>query len=221
MPTSVEAVVVLALFILPGFIAAVAYDRNAPRREVSDFRFLLQVAFWGALVHLVALPWTGGYFLQALREPNALLAVTTIPDLVRAGFVLLVLPAAAGAAAGSLLSQPRIQRALRMIGMSAVDLMPTAWDSAFKPGGKGAWLYVYIRDLKEPIIGEYGPDSVAGVSPSEHDLFLERRYQIKDGKLVPDADSAGVWIAEAQFIEFYRASKAGGQDEGKDRNRRG
>lgn len=182
------------------------YERNLPRRDLSDFRFLLQVAFWGALVHLVALPWTANYFLEGLRDARALLTVTTAADLGRAGLVLLALPALVGGVSGWLLGRDALQRLLAKLGMSSADLTPTAWDAAFRPGGKGAWVYVYLRGLAEPIVGRYGADSIAGVTPSPHDLYLEQQYRIVDGALMEVPTTAGVWLSEdeIEFIEFYR-----------------
>jgi hypothetical protein len=115
-----------------------------------------------------------------------------------------------------------VQAALRWLGLSARDSAPTAWDAAFEPGRPGAWLYVYVRGLEEPLIGEFGKGSIAGASPYAHDLFLKRRYEIVDGKFVPIASIDGLWIAGEliEYIEFLEGdqpkevSDAEGRDKG-------
>jgi hypothetical protein len=209
-PGSVEAVVVLALFLLPGYIATVVFTRNAPRAHLSDFRFVLQIAFWGALVHFVALPWTGDWLLALLRGQADVLATITAAELLKAGLLLLVLPAAVGGATGLALLRGPVRWLFDRLGMKSAAWLPTAWDYAFEPGGAGCWVYVYVKNRAQPIIGMYGPRSMAGVSPGSHDLFLQERHQFVGDSLVKVRHSQGVWIpaAEIELIEIHRAEEA-------------
>ena len=207
MPESLEAVLVLALFLVPGYICAVAFTANTPRNDVSDFRFVLQVSFWGALNLLLVLPWTAELLTKIAASKGEALLATTGPEWLRLSTAMVVVPAAMGLALRRVVTWKPVRAVLRRAGLSDTDGVPTGWDSAFKPGSPGAWVYVYVKSKSEPIIGEWGKKSIAGVSPSAHDLFLERQMEWREGQLVPIASTSGVWISEEQieFIEILRA----------------
>lgn len=207
-----EAALVLALFLVPGYIGAVAFTRNAPRNEVADVRFILQVSFWGALNFLAVVPWSGDLLANVALSGGGTLVSAGAGDLFRFALAILIVPAAVGVCARRVFAAERVQEALGVIGLSDRDTIPTAWDMAFRSGGPGAWVYVYVRSLPEPLIGEWGKKSVAGLTPSPHDLFLERRMEWKDEKLVPITATGGVWIPaeEIQFVELLRAEQEEG-----------
>lgn len=205
MPASLEAVVVIALLLLPGYIGTVTFRRGGARSEVSDTRFLLQVSFWGALSHFVAFPLTGAY-LGRVGDAFTIKSVT-VEDALLAMAVLLVLPVVVGGGARFLLNWSLMQGILGRLRMTSRDWMPTAWDDAIGEA-QAAWVRVYVRGQSEPIVGMFGKNSRAGLSPNPHDFFLQERYVWKDTGLEPVANSAGVYIAagEIEFVELFRAN---------------
>ena len=196
----------LTLFLLPGYVAAVIFTRNAPRGEISDVRFLLQVAFWGALVHLLILPWTGDYLFSLVTEFQTLFRTATpFSIVVGGGLYFLVAPAGIAFLARFIIELEGVRGRLAQLGLSTRDTMPTAWDVAFAPGRTGAWLYVYIKGQPEPILGEFGIGSIAGVSPYAHDLFLKRRFEPADGSPIAVPMNQGTWIAaeSIDYVDFF------------------
>ena len=209
LPASLEALIVLLVFLVPGYVAATTFHRNSPRGETSDLRFALQVAFWGTVVHAVALVpsvWSGRseslfFLVESLRT---LYIGATLRDVYATGVYLLILPALLGLLWHYVVAL--LEPGLAFVGLSAGSRSPTAWDRAFTPGRRGAWLYVYVRGQPEPIIGEYGIGSVAGVSPHAHDLLLKRRYDSSEiGPPTPTPLNTGVWIASdvIEYVEFF------------------
>jgi hypothetical protein len=161
----------LVLFFVPGFVATQVYVRNDPTADASHPKYLLSVAVWSAIVHVVVFPWTA----DVLRFREQLLEQ---PDVFVRWFVifLLITPALLGLAVGVLVRTRVAGWLLRLVGMSIDDRMPTAWDYAFRPGRPGAYVRVHLRGSDVPLAGKLGKKSLAGVSPEGHDLFLEESW---------------------------------------------
>ena len=53
MPDTLEALGILVLFFVPGFVATQVYVRNDPTADASHPKYLLSVAVWSAIVHVV------------------------------------------------------------------------------------------------------------------------------------------------------------------------
>lgn len=211
MPATLEALIIVLVFLVPGYVATVAFTRNAPRGEISDLRFLLQVAFWGAVTDAVLLFVNQQFLFFFLQDLRDLFAFATPDALLRGGIAFLLFPAVVASLTRRLIDVDIVQTALRAIGLSHRDRAPTAWDAAFAPGRPGAWVYVYVRGQSDPIIGELGIGSIAGVSPYEHDLFLKRRYEPSSvGPPTPVSMNEGVWIS-ADAIELVEFFNAGGE----------
>lgn len=59
MPTTIEALILIALVISPGYVCArFARDVISLTRDPGDLRFLLPAIACGTLVHIVIFPWS-------------------------------------------------------------------------------------------------------------------------------------------------------------------
>jgi len=215
METARETLVVLALLLLPGYLAAEAFVRNNPYAEPSELRFVLQLTVWSALVHLIALPVTIPLIEVIRRDPGFEILTTSFWFAVSIWFVLflIVVPLGLGVGLGGLMATRPLQRLLSRYGMGLRDQLPTAWDWTLRPRRAGGWLRVYLKNYDEPVSGRFGRESFVGLSPHSDDIFLERLTKRGSWDLVPD--SAGVWIAADQvdFVEFYdEAPSSGGSN---------
>jgi len=97
MPTTLEALEILVLFFVPGFVATQVYVRNDPTADASQPKYLLSVAVWSAIVHVLVFPATA----EILAVRDQLIQHT---DLVVRWFLvyLLAVPALLGLVIGVL-----------------------------------------------------------------------------------------------------------------------
>ena len=202
MPDTLEALGILVLFFIPGFVATQVYVRNDPTADASHPKYLLSVAVWSAIVHVVVFPWTADVLTirdQLLQRADVFVRWFVI--------FLLITPALLGMVVGVLVRTRIVGWVLRLVGMSIDDSMPTAWDYAFRPGRPGAYVRVYLRGVDVPLAGKLGKKSLAGVSPEGHDLFLEESWDLDADAWFDRASpsTAGLWIAGDQiaFVEIF------------------
>lgn len=206
MPDSLVALAIVVFFFLPGFIAAQTFIRNAPYAAPGDLRFILQVAFWGALVHALAFPLSAPLIQAWIADPY--LTNASLQFLAWLLGVIIAGPFLLGLIVGTVVRDPRVQQLLRGFGMSIAENAPTAWDVTFGPGNPGYWVKAHLRENKEIVAGKLGTSSAAGISPDPHDLYLEEQWELdKDGwflRAIPS--SHGVWITEGQidYVELFR-----------------
>jgi Family of unknown function (DUF6338) len=206
MPSTIEALAILVLFFLPGYLAASWYVRNEPHAEASGLPFLLAIAAWAAVIHSIAFPWTVPLVLALQKDP-----VGAAEDFQHwFVVVVLVVPVLLGSFSGYLMRTRRVGRVLARLGMSVDTELPTAWDFALRGGRPGTYVLARLRDGDALIGGKLGTQSLAGVSPHRHDLFLEERWDLdSDGWFArPTASSRGIWLSADQlkYVEFFKGS---------------
>lgn len=201
MPTF-ETVTVVTFFLVPGYLAATWFNRNTPYAELPQLQFVIQIAVWGAIMQLLALPLTIP-LIQLITADPQLTRLGTAFWWSAAGTALLVIfvvPISSGLILGSITRRRGVQAWLGRVGMG-VENVPTAWDFAFRPGRDPAYIRVYLKGYA-PILGVLGRESLAGLSPHDHDLFLQR---LVDEQFNDVPESTGVWISREQidYVEFY------------------
>ena len=122
---------------------------------------------------------------------------------------LILIPVILGLVTGALVRARVVGKALGRIGMSSDVQLPTAWDYALRPGRPGAFVRVYLKTGRI-VAGRLGTESLAGVSPHAHDLFLEAVFELDDDGWFASklASSAGAWIGSDQIshVEFFTGS---------------
>jgi hypothetical protein len=192
------------LVFLPGYLAASVFWRNTPRLQPTDITFALQTLMWAAVLHVLALPITIPAVRLLVADP---LSHADDPIVIRAGVALLLGAPVLGLALAWVSRAELGARALAWIGFSVSAQMPTAWDWAFRPGAPGSWIAVHIKGLPDPILGMFGSASLAGSTPAPHDLYVQERWEIVEGRFQRVPLSAGVVFAAGQieFVEFFSA----------------
>lgn len=214
MPTTQEALVIVILFVIPGFFGQWVIDRFIIRPDKTDLQTTLtsiaaSCATWAVWYPIILL-------VRQVSENTVALVVML--------FLALFVTPLIGAL---LLSSPKLpprkwaEDHLRdWFGLRPLDPRPTAWDCAFARGGK-YWVRVRLKD-GSLVHGIYEQGSWAGTSLGRHDLFLAVTYDGAGGKFggrVPR--TAGVYISpdSIELVEFWHpdeasiASMKGAEDE--------
>ncbi len=211
MPTTLEALIIIALVIAPGFVLATfASWVTAFGERTSDLRFLLPTITAGTIIHVLLSPWTvrlvDFYDDRSLRAHNV--------EVILWGLVtLLLVPASLGIVTGWLSNTRPIDRLLDGIGLGYIDRMPSSWEYVMRLQRAG---FVRVH-LKEGgvIGGRYSGNSFAGsAAGSSPDLYLEDVWRLNDrGDFERSLlDNWGVWIAAdtMQYVEFFDDPSQGG-----------
>lgn len=173
MPTSFDAVFVILLFLIPGFIARGVLSSIYPTSEPSEVRLVLTAIAlscinYGLWSWLLVLAWKGAWYEGAI--PLALLAV----------LILFLSPVVFTLAVGSFMRTDAFRKMRETFGIRHPT--PESWDYFF---GKGLPCWV-IATLKSGRVigGYYGTDSFASSFPAEEDLYLEKLCDMTpDGRL--------------------------------------
>lgn len=193
-PTTVEALVIVALVLSPGYLfTQVARRIIAHVPESSDVRFLLTIITYGTAIHAVAYPFGTNtivdHYLDGRLRSYASDAVQW------ATFICLVLPVGLGIIAGGLTLLPPVDWVLDKVGMGYIDRMPSAWDYVTRLH-QGSWVRIHLKDDKGIIGGQFGRHSLASLDPRRPDIYLQSAWRVDaDGNFGdPIPDTRGVWV---------------------------
>lgn len=187
MPSSLEALIVVVVFVLPGGLFHWTYERavgGAWTYGLDDR--VLRFVRSSAVLHLLLLPLTWVLFrrLQALDIQASF-------DLALWGYGLafILVPSVIGSVA-AIAHQRGVTRRIPLIG--GLDA-PRAWDHAFQ-GNPSGWVRIRL-DSGVWVAGLLGEDesgrrSFVSAFPRERDMYLVRRVDV-------DAET-GEWNTDAQ-----------------------
>jgi hypothetical protein len=207
-PATGTALLVLAVFVMPGFVALLVRERTyAVRGQDSQFERLVNALYYSAIIYVIALVLglivgLNKHDLVRLyhgRDPLA----SEVGATVLVGIVLPIFVAELGRCwRGTKKLRPWWLRSLRIAESHTVS---SAWNQAFGRDGT-AMIRATLKDGRV-VGGYYGPDSLAGYSEDTQDLFIAERWSLdEDGWFVRRADlTLGVWIPRDNVasIEFY------------------
>lgn len=175
MPSSLEALGVVVLFVLPGALFHWTYERTVGGAwTVGLDDRILRFLRSSAVLHVVLLPLTW-WLLRRLR----VLDVSQAFDFWfwGAAIVFLVVPCLLGAG-GALVHQHGWTRKVPLIG--ALEA-PRAWDHAFG-GSPAGWLRIRLQTgvWIAGILGvdEDGHSSFVSAFPRDRDIYLARRVDV-------------------------------------------
>jgi hypothetical protein len=196
MPTSFDAVLVILLFLIPGFIARGVLSSIYPSSEPSEARLVLTTIAlscinYGLWSWLLALAWKGGWYQRG----------TSLALLV--ALVLFLSPVGVTLAVGRFMRTDAFRKMREVLGIRHPT--PKSWDYFF---GKGlpCWVVATLKSGRV-IGGYYGTDSFAASFPAEEDLYLEKLCNLTpDGRLngITPLTLGGIMrMQDVQLLELF------------------
>lgn len=198
MPTNLNEIVIVILFIIPGFVFSRIMGFAFPSRARNATQIMLDslAASCVSYAFLSPLVW---WLLQLEHKPGVygwLLAgwflVLFLFPVVSALILIRVSDSAAGRWTRELLHFKHPD--------------PKAWDFFFRQG-RSSWVVATLKD-GTLLAGLFSTDSFASAFPNEEDLYLERVCTLSDdGKITGLSDGTEGAIIRAEnikLLEFYR-----------------
>ena len=203
MPTTFQALLILVLFIVPGFIMMQTFTGARAYSERSDLKFVIQSALFGSLIHIFFAWWT--IELYSSYVDGALLTDSFGQFYLWLAVVIFAAPALAGTIAGRLARNVRISAWFLNIGIPISQRVPTAWDEVFQDGC-GYWVIIELVDGSK-VGGKYSTNSAVATSPSSRDIYIEEVYNIDENDSFGDAmvGTKGAWVdgTQIKLIKFF------------------
>jgi hypothetical protein len=215
-PETGTALLVIAVFVLPGFVTLLMRERTyRVRDQDSPFERLLNALYFSSIVYLAL---ASGWMVNGL----GLEAISRIVDgEVPAGiYVLLavlglfVLPISIAEIGRRWQRSKKVRPGfLRRIGVDLGHGVQAGWEQLFQEtlraiAEPGLMLRITLEDGR--VVGGYfGEKSLAGYTARTRDLFIEQRWIFNDDDWFekPAEGSLGLWISEGQInsVEVYRS----------------
>lgn len=215
-PETGTALLVIAVFVLPGFVTLLMRERTyRVKDQDSPFERLLNALYFSSIVYMaLALGWVADGLGQ---EAISRLAAGEGPAwiyLLLAVIGLFVLPISIAEIGRHWQRSRKLRpRFLRCIGVHPGHGVAAGWEQLFQETLRaivepGLMLRITLEDGR--VVGGYfGEKSLAGYTARTRDLFIERRWTLDDEDWFegPVEDSLGLWISEDQInsIEVYRS----------------
>ncbi len=220
MPTTLEALLLLILFVGPGFLCARVVRAEIPSSFTGERNSVFLSMIFSTLIHVLLLPYTF-YLLPDIQKFLSSFEISNASSQLIIDWwvfcwvvvVLFVAPLVAAVVLSRLWRFGPMQPYLAKLGMSVAQAIPTAWDWTFLSQADGCWIIAEMED-GSLVGGEYGAGSFASLSPHRTDLFLEKEYYVDENhsflEMLPD--TVGVWInaENVKHIHLYRVT----EDEG-------
>jgi len=211
MPTT-TGLVLLAIFVTPGFIFRLVLGRNALSMPESDLRFLVRSLVDSLFIHAISVWWSLGIYRIWTSDQ---IGPRFDELVVWAVTVLLVAPFLLGYAWSKFLEWRYVQPLLSQLGLSWGDRLIFSWDwMAAKR--EGYWLVAEFKDGKK-VGGRYEFNSRMSLTTwldhTPRDLFIEELYEVNEDDTFgePLAYNKGAWIngAELRMVRLYRDDQSG------------
>lgn len=220
-PTTIIAVLLVVIAVLPGSIYTWAYERQASAFGVTFADRTLRFIAISLLFHLV-LGWPE-YVLYRVAFTGQMFGAGQFAAAWSAALLVVLIPLATGTVLGGLyttrnsregwtrlrrrLSPSREQRLVRLaLGRTPA---PRAWDDLFSDR---PYVYIRVRTIDGTwLAGRFADNSYAGGFPHEADLLLEEAWSISadDGTLGDRGLGYPVYISAAQigWLEIVRQTE--------------
>lgn len=208
LPTTIEALVIVALVLSPGYIfTQVARRIIAHIEEPTDVRFLLTIIAAGTAIHALMFPWTSlildYYISRTLPEHRWAIFIWAV-------VVAFLVPSILGVIVGQLTLFSWVEKALDFVGLGYIDRMPSAWDFVMRKR-EANYLRIHLKDGKGMIGGSFASASFGSLDPKRADVYLEQAWQLDDNGtfLQPIADTRGLWIAHdvMAYVHFLQGTE--------------
>jgi Family of unknown function (DUF6338) len=176
MPTSIQAIIVVIVFLIPGFVASRVLSYAYPASEPSDARLIL-TAIMHSCINYALLSWLFILSWKMLWYENAaFLAFLAV-------LALFVSPVLSGLGLVKLAETGWIRRFRQAFGLP--HPVPKGWDYFFRRRIP-CWVIATLKSGRV-IGGKYAANSFASSYPSEEDLYLEQLCN-----MTPEGTMAGL-----------------------------
>ncbi|MGH9445827.1 MAG: DUF6338 family protein [Terriglobia bacterium] len=197
MPTSFSQVLILLVFIVPGFLAMRVKRVAYPSAEPTAATAVLDSLALSCMIYALTFPLLYLSYVQKWYKTDpvsfALLAL----------FVLLAMPCILGVIYVWSTKAGKWAWLRGSLGFPHPD--PTAWDHHFRKG-RAYWIWLTFKS-GQVMAGLYGPNSFASSFPQRQDLFVEKLLSLdENGNVMEWKDgSAGALInmESLERIEFF------------------
>ena len=192
MPSTFNAVLVIVIFLMPGFIARKVMSSIFAGAEPTEVRTILDSVTLSSLIYatlswLLVWAWMSKWYENVFAL--AILAV----------LVLFVSPIVVALSLTKLMETTLARRIRETFGI--LHPVQRAWDYFFRRG-LSCWVVATLKDGRV-LGGWYGPSSFASSDPTSQDLYLEKICKLSpDGKIESMADLTLGGIIDRENIEL-------------------
>lgn len=191
LPTSIEAVAVIVLLFIPGYILQQSMRRSIPySSHAVDARYFFGLIVCGGFIHLLFAWWTPSlidWYRAGTLRSHALPVVAWVT------FVIFLTPMLLGPVISWVMLISWVDRALSLWGFDRVQRMSTAWMYSTSLGPR--WVRVHLKD--GTVLGGVFQSGSFSDDTGAQDIFLEQVYNLNDGGDFGDPvpDNVGIWIS--------------------------
>ncbi|MTD47636.1 hypothetical protein GKE82_26340 [Conexibacter sp. W3-3-2] len=210
-PDTGTAILVLGVFVLPGFVTILLRERlYIVRRDDGAFDRLLLALFYSALVYVLVL----AVAVIAGADRGDLIAIyegrrSLRLSLIVGTCIVLVLPIVIAVAGARWSRSSWRGRALRWLKLSTAHSTRSGWDAMFSQEGTAM---IRVRTTTGRIVGGwYGSQSLAAYSDHGGDLFIAERWEFDDDGWFskPAVGSLGLWVSAGEIatVEVYASTE--------------
>jgi hypothetical protein len=202
-PETGTALVLLAAFVLPGFVTLLISERtHTIKGEDTAFERLLGALYYSALIYALAFAAASLFGLGRDDIDEFAEGRWTLPEYLGAGVVVVLVLPVAIAQLGLLWRRSTSLRpwALKRLGVSPAHSTPSGWDHFFGQNSP-ALVRATLSDGRV-VGGYYGDESFAGYSDHHEDLFLEQRWELDEDAwfIQPAEGSIGLWVPSSNIV---------------------
>lgn len=197
MPEHLSQILILLVFIIPGFILMRVKRLAYPPIEESLQNTLLDALVLTCLVHAVCSPLWYWIIVGYTYPVRPMLFMTQIFA------ILFLIPILLGLIYNLDSRKDKFRGLRELLGIPHPD--PTAWDYHFRKA-KPYWIWLTFKS-GQVIAGLFGPNSFAGSFPHRQDLYVEKLLSLdRHGKvkgMIENSAGALVRMDDLERIEFF------------------
>ena len=207
MPADLNSILIIILFIIPGFICERAFSSliSRERRETTHVileSISLSCFYYGLFSGAGILIFRYRTYEYTWFAPILFLLLFIVPIIV-------------GIFLAKIILSDKFRQLQKWLGITMISPIPKAWDSYFSRGIP-CWVLITLNDGIK-IGGFWGPDSFASSFPSSEDIYLEALGEIDENgnfKVIKNTAGALIEREKIKFIEFFEFQPEGGKKDG-------
>ena len=201
---SLTAVIVLIVFLVPGYIwrtvegRFVALDRES-KWEMLALGFLTR----STIIYLPILPSLYLSWLDKWHEHHPWL--TSLLSLLW----LILIPTVLGVFTGFGRQKRWLEKFLGWAGLSSFNPIPNAWESYFSQA-PNSWIIVTLKNGQR-VYGYFGDGSYASSDPKNRDIYVAKTVVVENGQYRLVENTGGVYVPASEIltVEFINEGESG------------